>query len=32
MTFPTLLENLNVVSQVTLPPPSKLHEDRKSVV
>jgi 3-deoxy-7-phosphoheptulonate synthase len=27
MTFPTLLENLNVVSQVTLPPPSVLHEE-----
>ncbi len=27
MTFPTVLENLNVLSQVTLPPPSALHED-----
>jgi 3-deoxy-7-phosphoheptulonate synthase len=27
MTFPTQLENLNVVSQLTLPPPSALHED-----
>jgi len=27
MTFPTALENLNVVSQQTLLPPSQLHED-----
>lgn len=27
MTFPTALENLNVVSQQTLPPPSQLHEE-----
>jgi 3-deoxy-7-phosphoheptulonate synthase len=27
MTFPTALENLNVVSQHTLLPPSQLHED-----
>ncbi len=27
MTFPTALENLNVVSQDTLPPPSQLHAD-----
>ena len=27
MTFPTALENLNVVSQHTLPPPSRLHKD-----
>ncbi len=27
MTFPSILENVNVVSQVTLPPPSVLHED-----
>lgn len=27
MNFPTALENLNVISQDTLPPPAKLHED-----
>ncbi|MFZ4479415.1 MAG: 3-deoxy-7-phosphoheptulonate synthase, partial [Rhodoferax sp.] len=27
MTFPTALENLNVVSQLTLLPPSRLHDD-----
>ncbi|MDP2370060.1 3-deoxy-7-phosphoheptulonate synthase [Rhodoferax sp.] len=27
MTFPTALENLNIVSQSTLPPPAQLHDD-----
>ena len=27
MTFPTALENLNIVSQSTLPPPTQLHDD-----
>jgi 3-deoxy-7-phosphoheptulonate synthase len=27
MTFPTALENLNIVSQATLPPPAQLHDD-----
>ncbi|MBT9507915.1 3-deoxy-7-phosphoheptulonate synthase [Rhodoferax sp.] len=27
MTFPTALENLNIVSQATLPSPAQLHED-----
>jgi 3-deoxy-7-phosphoheptulonate synthase len=27
MTFPSALENLNVVSQQTLPPPTQLHDD-----
>ena len=27
MTFPTALENLNIVSQATLPPPEQLHDD-----
>ena len=27
MTFPTALENLNILAQRTLPPPSQLHLD-----